>query len=270
MRTSLEPARRSFPGPRLRWLVAAVLAAGVLLFVLQEAAGPWLIALSGGLAVLVSVAGLAAARSSETQARSSAGHVESGWTALRTELARSRRHDRKFALVGVPDRVWLPTEASGRNPDVPIDLARSVQAFIRRPDRAWADASMLHIMLTDCDRRQGHAFLERARRAMPQLFDDDAVRLVVFPDDGITLGALVTGLVGGAVAEEAAAGTDLVAEGRLDEPAAAVAGTGAPGRSAPIGTVDQVPRIEPIGPLIGGTFAGEVVTIEKSGRKVLR
>jgi hypothetical protein len=46
----------------------------------------------------------------------------------------------------------------------------------------------------ECDRGEGQAFLERARSTMPHLFSDERVRLVVFPDDGVTLGALLTSL----------------------------------------------------------------------------
>ena len=75
-----------------------------------------------------------------------------------------------------------------------LDAAAAVQSLVRRPDRAWVDGSLLHILLTDCDRPQGLAFLARASAAMPQLFADDRVKLVVFPDDGITSGALLAGL----------------------------------------------------------------------------
>lgn len=195
MRTSPEPAGRNVAGSRIRWALAALLAFGALLIVFHQQAGPWLVALSGGLAVLVSIAAVGAARPAVGEAGSFVRHVEAGWTGLRTELARSRRHDRKFTLVGVPDRVWCaPAEPPVINAEAALDVAQSVQSLVRRPDRAWADASMLHILLTDCDRDQGQAFLDRARIAMPQLFDDERVRLVVFPDDGITLGALVNGL----------------------------------------------------------------------------
>ena len=123
--------------------------------------------------------------------------AETGWTYLRTELARSRRHDRRFAVVGIPDDVWSPPGATGaEKAELALQVAANVQDLIRRPDRAWMDNSRLHLLLTDCDRQEGLAFLARARAAMPQVFADERVKLVVFPDDGITSGALIAGLDG--------------------------------------------------------------------------
>jgi hypothetical protein len=91
--------------------------------------------------------------------------------------------------------VWSPSlaEPSTRT-QLGVSVAEAVQALVRRPDRAWVDDAMLHLLLTDCDRTHGRAFLARARAAMPQVFADDRVSLVIFPDDGITLGALVAAL----------------------------------------------------------------------------
>lgn len=195
MRMSSEPAGRPVTGPGVRWLIVALLAAGVLLVVLQQAAGPWLVALAGGLAVVVSLAGLAASRPLAGDDAALLRHVEAGWAALRSEITRSRRHDRSFAVVGIPDELWSAAADPKTAPaELALDVADSVQGFIRRSDRAWADGTLLHVLLTDCDRREGNAFLDRARAAMPQLFDDARVRMVVFPDDGITLGALMAGL----------------------------------------------------------------------------
>jgi hypothetical protein len=186
-------------GAPLQWVVAVLLAAGVLLAILERDVGPWLVAMAGGIASLVAVAGLVVSRASEKSNRSVAEHVQGGWTALQSELARSRRHDRRFAIVGIPDDLWrLPSAGSEDGGQMGFDVADAVQALVRRPDRAWVDGPMLHVLLTDCDRRQGLAFLERAGLAMPQVFADDRVNLVVFPDDGITLGALVARLRGAA------------------------------------------------------------------------
>lgn len=197
MRDVHGSARRRFAasGAPIQWMIAALLAAGVLLGILERDAGPWLVAMAGGLASLVALAGLVVSRAGEKSDRSLAEHAQGGWAALQTELARSRRHDRRFAIVGIPDDVWWPPSAgSEETAQLGFDVADAVQALVRRPDRAWVDGPMLHVMLTDCDRRQGLAFLERAGLAMPQLFAHDRVNLVVFPDDGITLGALVARL----------------------------------------------------------------------------
>ena len=179
-------------GP-FHWVVVALLAAGVLLAVLERDLGPWLVATAGALATFVALAGLVVSRATDRASRAVADHAAEGRLALQSELARSRRHDRQFAIVGVPESVWW-SSGSGDTTKLGIDVARSVQALVRRPDRAWLDGSMLHVLLTDCDRAEGLAFLERAAMAMPELFGRERATLVVFPDDGITLGALAARL----------------------------------------------------------------------------
>jgi hypothetical protein len=180
------------------WLLLLLVAtAGVALAIFHL--GLWLVFASGTLATFAVVALLRphSAGSSTSLVR----HAESGWGYLRTELARSRRHDRRFALVGVPEGVWAAaTDDDDDKVERGLDVAAAVQSLVRRPDRAWVDAARLHVLLTDCDRQRGLAFLERARAAMPQVFADDRVRLVVFPDDGITSGALLSSLDGDDVA----------------------------------------------------------------------
>lgn len=176
------------------WLLVLLVAAGGVVVALFHV-GLWLTFAAGALATFAIFALL---RPGAGPASSSfVRHAESGWGYLRTELARSRRHDRRFAVVGVPDEVWaVESEEGDAKVDRGLDVAAAVQSLVRRPDRAWVDGSRLHILLTDCDRQKGLAFLARARGAMPQLFADDRVKLVVFPDDGITSGALLSGLDG--------------------------------------------------------------------------
>ena len=117
---------------------------------------------------------------------------EAGWAALHAELARSRRHDRRFAVVRIPESVWA---APGSSHDAVMEdglrAAAAVHALLRRPDRAWTDGTDLHVLVTDCDRQQAWSFLRRARASLPQLFADERVQLAVFPEDGITLRTLL-------------------------------------------------------------------------------
>jgi hypothetical protein len=179
----------------LLWAVPALLAAGVIFAVFQHDAAPWLLALGGATATFIAVVAFASSMVGATTTEAVVQHVQDGWATVRTELARSRRHDRRFAIVGIPEAVWSPPSAEPpAKAQLGLDIAESVQAQVRRPDRAWVDDAMLHLLLTDCDQTQGRAFLERARAVMPQVFADDRVNLVIFPDDGITLGALVAAL----------------------------------------------------------------------------
>jgi hypothetical protein len=174
-------------------LVLLVAAAGVVLAIFHV--GLWLVFASGTLATFAIVALLRPHSVATSTTR--VHHAESGWSYLRTELARSRRHDGRFVLVGVPEDVWAQaTDHGDGRIERGLDVAAAVQSLVRRPDRAWVDGARLHILLTDCDRQRGLAFLARARGAMPQVFADERVRLVVFPEDGITSGALLSSLEG--------------------------------------------------------------------------
>jgi hypothetical protein len=184
-------------GP-VAWVVVALLAGGAVLALHERDVGLWLVAMGGGLATFVAMAGLVVSRATEETDRVVAEHALGGWAAVQAELARSRRHDRRFAIVGIPQRIWSRLAQSEETNAPGFHVADSVQSLVRRPDRAWVDGPIVHVLLTDCDRRQGRAFIERAGIAMPQLFDGDRVKLVVFPDDGVTLGALVARLHDGA------------------------------------------------------------------------
>ena len=195
---------RDTPGQRARavagigvpiaLVVVSLLAAGLILAVLRHDIGPWLVALGGGLATFLTVVGLGST-AGQAAGESAVQHARDGWAAVRIELARSRRHERQFAIVGIPDAVWSPSSGEPASRfQLAFDATQSIQSIVRGPDRAFADASMLHVLLTDCDREQALAFLSRAQAAMPQLFADDRVNLVVFPEDGITLGALIAQL----------------------------------------------------------------------------
>jgi hypothetical protein len=163
-------------------------------------AGGWPAYLSaGGIGALM--LGSAVRSRTRRPAGSATQQVEAGWTAVYTELARSRRHDRRFTIVGIPEAAWAPANADQlERADAGVTAATMLQTILRRSDRAWADGSMLYTLITDCDTQQSAGFMQRARATMPQLFRDTGLRVAVFPDDGITLGALLARL--GADTEE--------------------------------------------------------------------
>ena len=210
MRYLEDPSRAVTPvaGTLVRWLPLALVAGGVVLAVIvwQEFAA-WPIYVAGGAHGAVTLGGALRSRS-VAESSSLVRQSEAGWAALNGELARSRRHDRRFAIVAVPGDLWV---AAGSDADHVVEAglqaATAVQGLLRRPDVAWTDGSSLQVLLTDCDRQQADAFLERARASMPQLFADEKVRLAVFPDDGVTLGALLAavGADGQALATQALA-----------------------------------------------------------------
>ena len=196
MRHLDDPSRpRTSPAPGLivRWLALALLAglaALVTALVWQEIAAWPLYVAAGALGALFLVGALRGRTVADTGAQ--IRQSEAGWAALHAELARSRRHDRRFAILTIPKSVWSAPDSTAEDGiEAGLRAATDVHALLRRPDRAWTDGSSLHVLLTDCDRQQAWVFLQRARLGLPQLFADEGVHLAIFPEDGITLGALL-------------------------------------------------------------------------------
>jgi len=184
---------------QLGWLLVLLVAAGAILLAVVGDLGVWLVFATGVAATFVVIALLRPF--GDGSSMSFVRHAESGWGYLRTELARSRRYDRRFTVVGIPVELWGPKAATDdEKANLGLEVAGDVQRLVRRPDRAWVDESRLYLLLTDCNRQQGLAFLARARVEMPQLFGDERTRLAVFPDDGITSGALLASLDGSGLA----------------------------------------------------------------------
>ena len=100
---------------------------------------------------------------------------------LAQEMERARRYERPLALL------WVDTSEK----DVPF---AAVSSALRLIDHAWADDSGIRILLPEARRPEGEACISRLVEAAPGLEPAD-VRLAVFPDDGVTTGALFSQLV---------------------------------------------------------------------------
>lgn len=193
-------ARTSVPGGEsslryLQLIVVALLAGVILAALIQSSgAGDWLLSVAAGAVGALAVAGVVWTRGGYGMT-TAMRHAEVGWSALHSELARSRRHDRSFVLIAIPEEVWSTPEADHSERAVHgLSAAVSLHALLRTPDRAWTDGALFHVLLTECDREQADSFLSRARDQLPHLFPADKVRLAVFPKDGITVGALLAEL----------------------------------------------------------------------------
>jgi hypothetical protein len=117
-----------------------------------------------------------------------------GAEAFRAELDRARRHRRSFAMARL-ELVHPPADVI-RDPDGDgIDSATIalIGASLRITDRAWLDDGDAIILLPESDRATAEAFAERVRKAAPGRFGS-RIGLAVFPDDGMTSGALLDAL----------------------------------------------------------------------------
>lgn len=104
------------------------------------------------------------------------------------ELERARRYERPFAMIRVP---------VDQRPEAPVtdpEEARAVFESLRTIDSSWIDDEGVTLLLPEVGRAEGEACLHRLRHLAPA-FTRDA-RLVVFPEDGLTRGALLERLAG--------------------------------------------------------------------------
>jgi hypothetical protein len=122
---------------------------------------------------------------------------------LQLELDRSRRFGHPFALVGI----WCRPTQRDRWTFL-REVAGSLNGLVRRVDRVWIQGSGVFVLLPECDRTKLEATLARLRDPVARLLGEDAraqVSSAVFPDDGLTSGALLDALARGGQGETPAA-----------------------------------------------------------------
>jgi hypothetical protein len=116
-----------------------------------------------------------------------------GLDALRRELDRSRRHRRSFALL----RLSLASGAATTGPAAPDDvdgqMLSLVGASLRLTDRAWRAGNDVVVLLPEAGRETAADLAARLERLAPGRFVPPA-GIAVFPEDGLTSGALVDAL----------------------------------------------------------------------------
>jgi hypothetical protein len=111
---------------------------------------------------------------------------------LQLELYRSRRFGHPFALLGI----WCWPKRRERWTFL-REVAGALNELVRRVDCVWIQGSGVYVLLPECDRTKLEATLERLRGPVARLLGDDAraeMSAVVFPDDGLTPGALFSAL----------------------------------------------------------------------------
>jgi hypothetical protein len=121
---------------------------------------------------------------------------------LQLELDRSRRFGHHFALVCISSRREIEDRwASIR------ELAYGVSSLLRRVDRVWIDGAGVYVLLPECDRTMVEALLDRLGEPLSRLLGEDnrsELSSAVFPEDGLTSGALLSALNGNRQAPSAA------------------------------------------------------------------
>ena len=111
-----------------------------------------------------------------------------GWAEFHRELARARRLDQPFAIA----RFDLP---AGSEAAAIGELLEGIAAAVRRIDRAWLDDDHVLLLLPGAARPTANAALARIRVEVP-MAADLTPGMAVFPEDGVTSGALVSAAYG--------------------------------------------------------------------------
>jgi hypothetical protein len=121
---------------------------------------------------------------------------DAGWTEFRRELRRARRNARSLTLLRIAGNE-LPTDG----PDGPSDLAtrsRRLGLHLRLVDRTWVDDGSIYVLLPESPRAAADVLLTRIRAESPAQLPEH-VRIATFPEDGLTSGAIIAAVNGGAV-----------------------------------------------------------------------
>ena len=111
---------------------------------------------------------------------------------LQLELDRSRRFGHRFALVCIASRPGSEDRRTSVR-----ELGYGVSSLLRRVDRVWIDSTSVYVLLPECDRSMVESLLERLRDPLSRLLTQDErseLFSAVFPDDGMTSGALFRAL----------------------------------------------------------------------------
>lgn len=116
------------------------------------------------------------------------------WAEFRRELDRSRRFGREFVLIRIEHGQAPSRRPGGSSHTDTAHVAHRLRPFLRSIDCTWSDTRYLYVLLPESDRRMGALTLARlqALEAAGDLAGE--ARLVAFPVDGLTSGALFAAL----------------------------------------------------------------------------
>jgi hypothetical protein len=170
--------------------VVAGVAVGVALTALLSALDvvPPLVWAVGGAAALGLAVVATRVRQGSDDVRSLEAERAVGWRDFHRELIRARRRAHPLALVRLPSAAPEPRSL--------LDVLARVRGSLRRADAAWVDGSDVYVLLPETSREAAGPAL--ARLTELGFVAERTPRLAVFPEDGLTSGALIAALAGGA------------------------------------------------------------------------
>lgn len=113
------------------------------------------------------------------------------WDALRRELDRSRRFERRFVLMRIPASDAL--DPNGRT-SARKGVLGVLPVVLRSIDQAWTIEGNVMAVLPESNRDSAMALIARLRSTVPDRSALDGIQIAEFPEDGVTIGALIANL----------------------------------------------------------------------------
>jgi hypothetical protein len=101
-----------------------------------------------------------------------------------------------MTIIRAPGPVALGAAAT----DDPDARSRRLHEYLRLVDRTWVDDGSVYMLLPETSRAAADTLVTRLQTIAPELLPGD-VRMAVFPDDGLTSGALISVLHGASLSE---------------------------------------------------------------------
>ena len=115
---------------------------------------------------------------------------------IESELERSRRHNRSFAVIRLPGQVGPrpPGDAQGsrgRWNGIRPQVEQPLSLILRSIDRFCTDRRDVYLVLPETGRAGAERLVARIKAEVPGASTAESVRMVVFPEDGVTAGVLL-------------------------------------------------------------------------------
>jgi hypothetical protein len=124
----------------------------------------------------------------------SLAQINRPWDAFRRELDRSRRFERRFALLRMPHVESASADSDQGDPATGDGLLGTIRLVVRSIDEAWLADGSLYLLLPEASRASASHLVNRLRSILPDPAALNRIELAEFPEDGLTMGAVLAGL----------------------------------------------------------------------------
>jgi hypothetical protein len=126
--------------------------------------------------------------------RVSLARINGPWDAFRRELDRSRRFERRFALLRMPYLESASADSDRTDLATGDGLLGTIRLVVRSIDEAWLADGDIYLLLPEASRASASHLVNRLHSILPDPAPLNGIELAEFPEDGVTMGAVLAGL----------------------------------------------------------------------------